>query len=67
MLVDRKEFVAVAFASEHPLADPPLAIEYVVAPVPEPPLGVMFTVRESLYFPVLELNVKVRDGLCAIF
>jgi hypothetical protein len=67
MLVDRKEFVAVAFASEHPLADPPAAIEYVVAPVPEPPLGVMFTVRESLYFPVLELKLKVKDGLWAIF
>ena len=57
----------MAFASEHPLADPPLAIEYVVAPVPEPPLGVMFTVREPLYFPVFELSRKDRDGLCAIF
>jgi hypothetical protein len=38
--------VAVESDSEHPVAEPPAKIEYVVAPVPDPPEGVMVSACE---------------------
>jgi hypothetical protein len=38
--------VEVVFESEHPVAVPPAKIEYVVAPVPDPPEGVMVNACE---------------------
>ena len=58
------ELVAVAFASVQPVAVPPAKIAYVVAPVPDPPVGVIVM---AWFAPAaaVAISSEIERALCA--